>query len=414
VTMVSAEPRDRGSSLRFGLSVVGEHIRARLGQSGRQFVFLSHPIGGSGAPNILISVLEEFADRFEPSEIHVVAPYVVETQLNRLDRLGIRISDRMVGDGGALRPTLTRLQLRFRRNDFVLMNTVAIPKNYQVAVLSALEAGRLARACWFIHEDIAQHERFAPHFRDAAFLRSVSEAIERERLTVYVPSKKLKTDYDALLGTTKVKSFLYRFDLPAEYRAERAETEYGRINFLLSGPPDDGRKGHVIALFAFQSFLAKYHSVHPDRYREFEVTFVGVDDDFLSRQVKMIGNSVLGERFRAVPSVPHSEALDLTRDANAVICCSLSEACPLYVTEGMMMGHVVLRNEVGGLDEQLRDGVNGFLIDGASMDGFADVIERVLNKSRTSNEQLWRMGRASQELSEPFRYQSYVSVFGAE
>jgi glycosyltransferase involved in cell wall biosynthesis len=199
-----------------------------------------------------------------------------------------------------------------------------------------------------------------------------------------------------------------------KYRQEREESDYARINFLLSGPPDDGRKGHVIALFAFQTFLTTYYSENPEGYREFAVTFVGLGDDFLSRQVAMIGNAVLGDRFRTFPNMPHDEALEQTRGANTVICCSLSEGCPLYVTEAMMMGHVVIRNESGGLDEQLEDGVNGFLIEGDSIDAFAAVIDRVLSKSRTSNERLWEMGKASQELSEPFRRQSYVSAFRAE
>jgi glycosyltransferase involved in cell wall biosynthesis len=405
---------NRGSAMRLGITVLRPQIPARFHQARRQFIFLSHPIDGSGAPNILMSVLEEFAERFEAGQIHVVAPYIKEPQLRRLERLGIRISGRVFGADGPVRPRLIQLQLRFRRDDFVLMNTIAVPEHYQRAVLSALGAGRLAHAFWFIHEDAAQHKRFAPHLLDPAFRRSVSEFIERGQLTVIVPSKKLKRDYDALFGTAKVESFLYRFDLPMKYRREREESDYARINFLLSGPPDDGRKGHVIALFAFENFLTTYYSAKPQDYREFAVTFVGIGDDFLSRQVAMIGNAVLGDRFRSLPNMPHDEALEQTRHANTVICCSMSEGCPLYVTEAMMMGHVVIRNESGGLDEQLEDGVNGFLIEGDSIDSFADVIDRVLSKSRTSNERLWEMGKASQELSEPFRHQSYVSAFRAE
>src|SRR4051812_40465995 len=222
MTTGSAQSRARSSSLSFGLSLVESAVRARFRHSGRQFVFLSHPIDGSGAPNILVSVVEEFAERFGPARVHLVAPYVLEPQSSRLEELGIRVSDRMVGAGGTSRQTLIRLQLPLRRDDFVLMNTVAVPRHYQDAVLDALTSGRLEHACWFIHEDIAQHQRFAPHFRDTAFLRSVSEAVAGDQLTIFVPSKKLKIDYDALLGTTKVRSFLYRFDLPAKYREERA------------------------------------------------------------------------------------------------------------------------------------------------------------------------------------------------
>src|SRR5262245_26127323 len=116
MTTDSTTRRDRGSSLRFGVDLVGSGIRAHLRRSERQFVFLSHPMDGSGAPNILISVLEEFAERFGPGRIQLVAPYVLEPQLSRLEARGIRVSDRMVGGGGTLRTTLIRLQLPFRRN----------------------------------------------------------------------------------------------------------------------------------------------------------------------------------------------------------------------------------------------------------------------------------------------------------
>ena len=375
--------------------------------------FLSHPIDGSGAPNQLIRILEEFATKIEPAQIHVVAPFIDASQLLRLERLSVRIRGRMVARQTAVGKYFIRLQLGLRKSDFVLMNTVAVPERYQRVVLSALRGGRLAHAYWFIHEDSAQHKRFSPHFLDAAFLREVRELIEQEQLEILVPAIKLKTAYNALFDTTKVESILLSVDLPATYRERRQESDYRRINFFLSGPSGDGRKGHFIALAAFQRFLTTYYAADPGRYREFDVTFVGIGDDFVSRQVVSVGNAVLGPRLRTFPSVPHDDALEFAHDANVVICCSLSEACPLYVTEGMMMGHVVLRNQVSGLDEQLKDGVNGLLISGDNeIDAFADAIERLLNRSKTSDERLRQMGRASQELSEPFRHQSYASVFG--
>ena len=81
--MASASRSNR-SSMRLGISVLWSQIPARFHQARRQFVFLSHPIDGSGAPNILMAVLEEFAERFEVRQVHVVAPYIEEPQLRRL------------------------------------------------------------------------------------------------------------------------------------------------------------------------------------------------------------------------------------------------------------------------------------------------------------------------------------------
>ena len=80
-----------------------------------------------------------------------------------------------------------------------------------------------------------------------------------------------------------------------------------------------------------------------------------------------------------------------------MICCSFNETFNLSVLEGMSVGHVVLRNDSGGMSEQLDDGVNGFKIEGRDVRQFAGVIERVLNKTSMQDLELQMMGRASQE-----------------
>ena len=81
-----------------------------------------------------------------------------------------------------------------------------------------------------------------------------------------------------------------------------------------------------------------------------------------------------------------------------MICCSFNEALPLSVLEAMSEGHVVIRNDSAGLEEQLREGVNGFQVDSRDTRQFAGILERVLNKSSIDNQQLQAMGRASQEM----------------
>jgi glycogen synthase len=60
------------------------------------------------------------------------------------------------------------------------------------------------------------------------------------------------------------------------------------------------------------------------------------------------------------PRYAHATIRRFTATCNAVICCSFNEALPLYVLEGMSMGHIVLRNDAGGMEEQLAETVNGF------------------------------------------------------
>ena len=82
----------------------------------------------------------------------------------------------------------------------------------------------------------------------------------------------------------------------------------------------------------------------------------------------------------------------------------------MYVLEGMLCGHVVLRNDVGGMEEQLDDGVNGFRIDSTDIRQFAGVLARMLDKHAIPDSLLQAMGRASQELVPRLLIPSYAEA----
>jgi len=156
--------------------------------------------------------------------------------------------------------------------------------------------------------------------------------------------------------------------------------------------------------------MKTYYESDPDAYRPFTLTLVGMTDDFISAQISSVGATVLGERLKTFAGVPHERSLEITRDCNAVVCCSFNEALPLYVIEGMCSGHVVLRNGGGGMEEQLDDGVNGFRIDSTDIRQFARILEQVLNKKTMTDARLQAMGRASQELVARLLIPSYVDA----
>jgi len=168
----------------------------------------------------------------------------------------------------------------------------------------------------------------------------------------------------------------------------------------------------MIAIAAFHEFMKSHFESDPALYRRFRLVLVGMSDDYISAQIETVGSSVLGDRFESVKSVTHRRALELTRECNAVICCSFNEALPLYVIEAMTMGHVVLRNDAGGMEEQLAERVNGFRIDSHDVRQFAGVLEAVLNKRTTTDDRLQEMGRASQEMIGRLRIRSYVEALG--
>ncbi len=165
----------------------------------------------------------------------------------------------------------------------------------------------------------------------------------------------------------------------------------------------------MVALAAFHEFMKSYYEINlnlPTVYSD-----AGRDDRrLIGEQIRPIGSSTLGDRLQARPSVAYERALEFTRDCNAVICCSFNEALPVYVSEGMAMGHIVLRNDAGGMEEQLDEGVNGFRIDSHDVRQFAGVLEIVLNRQATPDARLQAMGRASQDMVAALRVASYAEA----
>ena len=401
---------DKGlrESLSLARDLVGARIARHSPSEKTAFVFLSPTINHTGAPQILMQVVEEFAGRYGSSSIRLLSPLIISEMHERAQSAGVKVERA----AAVLGPSLVRMQLALRQDDFVLMNTVAVLDNYRAVVLDTLRTGKLRHAYWYIHEDIAQLPMVAPSVLQSSFQALVGQLVQQDRLTLLVPSRKVKSQYDQMFGTTKTKLLPFKVDIDREYVGERAVEDYRSVTFLLSGRPTDGRKGHMIAIAAFHEFMKSYYELDPELYRGFTLKLVGMTKDYIATQIESVGSTVLGERFESVKDIPHADALDITRRCNAVICCSFNEALPLYVIEGMSMGHIVLRNDAGGLEEQLEEGVNGFRIDSGDVRQFARVLETVLNKTTMPDARLHEMGRASQEMIGRLRIPSYVDALG--
>ncbi len=406
VPKIIAEARDKGlwRSTRFGLSM----LRARASETTRlptrKFLFVSHTIDNSGAPLVLLQIVAEFAKRYNPRRIHVVAPEIAPDQLRVLEALGVRI-DKTAIPGSQL----VSLHLGARLDDFVLINSTAVREHYQRVVFDNLQARRLNHAFLFIHEASDHLRRTGSFLLEDSMVQEISSLVEQRALTILVPSQGTKEAYDELFDTSRVVVVPPRIDVRDEYRQIRIAHDYDQINFVTVGATAVGVKGQLLTIAALKEFLLTTGQDGTNLYRDFTLTLVGIGDDYLSRQLRSIGVSTLGTRLRLVGKVARDEVLALTRQCNVVICSSINETFAMFVAEGMAMGHVVLRTETGGAAEQLNVGENGYAIDTGDIVQFAGVIEELLNRQKTPNERLQAMGRMSQEMIEPYRQLSYLS-----
>ena len=397
-------------SAKLGVGMARTQIkRHKISKSQRRYVFISHPMDNTGAPLVLLQIVEEFAQKYGGRKVQLVAPVITPAYERRLRELGVNIDKAVFGLGFRF----IRLQLGLRRNDFVLMNTAAIYDNYRDFVLLWLKTGRLKHAYWFIHEDIAQLPSIHKEFLDKQNIDQVHKLLAKDKLSVIVPSKRTQTEYNDLLKTDKVRSINLHVEVDNKFKRKLAVSDYSALNFLISGTPSDGRKGQLLALSAFYSFIKNYYEKDPSNYRDFKLHLVSIGNDYISQQVTWIGESLLQEHVAFYPSLPKAKALEVTFKCNAVICCSLNETFALYVAEGMFMGHVVLRNNSAGVDEQLQDGVNGYFVDHTDVTKFASVIEKLLNKKTNSDKDLQAMGQASQKIIASYSKNTYLEQIEA-
>src|SRR6185437_2894355 len=181
------------------------------------------------------------------------------------------------------------------------------------------------------------------------------------RIAIVTLSRQAREKYRAHF---KTEVFLepHRVDLPAKYHAVREPGDFETLRFIMPGTFVDGRKGQHAALYALAAFYRQYFQPQPSSYREFSLTFVGVEDDWYSRQV-VRHRRILGDRVIIRPKMTREACLDLIREANVTICYSQSETLPIFVVEGMLAGHPILRNDCSGAEEQLEAGRNGWLLE---------------------------------------------------
>lgn len=388
------------------LNLIKTQVRQRLSTNHKpQFIFISHPIDNTGAPIVLLQVIEEYVTKYGASRVRVIAPGATKNQENHLKSLGVTIEKAINGVGFHF----IRLQLGLRPNDFVFMNTVAIYDTYRDFILLWLKLGRLKHAYWFIHEDKEQLPIINPEFLNSENVNRIKSLVSNGHLSLLYPSKRTSEEYSDVFGVdgTTIK---LRVDIPEQYKKAREIKDFDKINILLSGTSKDGRKGQLLALSALQYFIDNYYKPNPDNYRPVMLQLVAVaNDDYISKQVRWIARSITPEFVTIHDILPKEDAMKISSQCNVVMCCSLNETFGLYIAEGMLMGQIVLRNNSAGSDEQLIEGVNGFGIDHTDIHSIAAAIEKLANKSKLSNTELANLGKESLHLMEDYTSHTYLS-----
>jgi glycosyltransferase involved in cell wall biosynthesis len=360
-----------------------------------RLVFVSHQLDMSGAPFVLMDMVQQVAQSNPTLAIDFITFVPVHHQnVSALNRLGIKpkiIMDRQVVP-------------EFNNNDVVVLNTSAHSEGLKEELFSRLESGRLTKLVWYIHEDDPELV-FRPDER-----HRMTKLLRAGKLKILIAAKKMLGNYIHSFGTDE--GIIYQtykiVTEPKFHRVLKSNDFKDKLSFVLSGTVGDGRKGQLPVFYAFAAFYEEFFKKDPDSYREFELVFVGIIQDFLSRQLLKHKEAFTPDRFTTYGHVTKQENLAIVAKSNFTICYSIRECLPLFVFEGMISGHPLLRNDCSGVDEQLKDGENGYLVPGNDYRQLVETIERVLNKNTTSNEALAAMSQISYDMAKAQERNSYL------
>ncbi len=379
-------------------AIAADKLRQKVVRKKRspRIVVLSHQLDLSGAPFVLIDVLKELK-KSKPKkklDFYTFNP-AHHDNITALNKLGIKPKILLNRD----------TTLDFSSGDVLLASTVAYSALTRESIYSALEDGKLKKLIWYSHEDNP-----ASWF-SVAETKRLKKLLKEKKIYFFVAAKQILNHYQQYFdNTTQIKLQLYKIVTSKKYHKLRKAVDFQKISFILPGNTGDARKGQLPIFYAFTDFFNTYYKNNPQKYRDFKLVFVGLGNDFISKQILNHARRGLGKRFEHYGQIPKDRYHDLLLESNVTICYSVQESLPLFVFEGMIAGHPILRNDSSGMEEQLIPGKNGFQLDSDDYQQVVKTIEKFLNLSQTSNEQLAKMSHVSYNIAKQQAHNSYKPI----
>ena len=140
--------------------------------------------------------------------------------------------------------------------------------------------------------------------------------------------------------------------------------------------------------------------------QQFEVEVVGTGSyqTVLEEQSMRLGVSDL---IRFIGIVPYDQLEKSYQNADIFVLTSLSEGMPAVILEAMGCGLPIVASDVGGNNEIVHEGENGYLISGDKVDMLAKRLAALIDDAELRE----RMGRKSREISQEYDWDKIMGVY---
>jgi glycosyltransferase involved in cell wall biosynthesis len=360
----------------------------------RRIKVFSHELSNTGAPFVLADIIDQWIEREDYPKEAIEFILLNDARDNKtlkesLDRKGVSFK------------SVNSANLSFKKGDIVVMNTIAYPEWLFNLVLQNARDGRIGHIFIYSHE-YAIDKNMIAHSTKELLMSTLAE----KRATIYVSNLLTLHKYREFLDADEnIVLMPNRFDIDKEEFASKDERDFEQIEFISAGTADI-RKGQLDIIYAYLSFYNNYYRGNESKYRDFRITIVGIDNTYphLALYLERIYAAAKGldDHVRLIGYVSLDELKILMQESNISVLYSLYECLPRSIFDGMAYGHPLIRNDCGGVDEQLIAGVNGWKVQIEDWQGLVETIEEILNKAKTSNAKLSDMSRASVSVAKEF------------
>jgi glycosyltransferase involved in cell wall biosynthesis len=359
----------------------------------RRALIFAHQLDFSGSPLIAYELALNMAANLQKLSLDRVILLVY----GNIDK---RLSRNLLNNGIEIRE-LEKHQVPFMsKNDLIIVNGLA-QSEYLVNDVVQKAGGMRVEPIFLVHED-----RPSIH-QDQSILKKLGKALSNGSIRMISPSRGTTNNLQVSLKSQSFETRAYPLK-DSEIFASNFEKV---LNIHLTGSTHDTRKNQQFALILVSLVHARI-SDSTDRYRKIHLHLIGVDGETNTGRAILELAKNMHEFVTITPPVEKEEALILMAQSNAVLCISEYEALPLFVSESMAMGQIVIRNSCSGIDEQLIDQKNGILVDVSKMQASVDALVQLLDKEDTPDSDLKNMGLYSRKLVEPMIKSNWLDYLG--
>ncbi len=218
-------------------------------------------------------------------------------------------------------------------------------------------------------------------FRNADKIRAVAKCLAEE-------AKKIapKKPYFIFPTFTDLSIFL-------------CEKETKRDNFILF-------VGHLEKVKGVRYLIEAFNKVSRE-FPNFKLVLVGEGAEKGNYELR-IRNYGIGDRVEFKGKLSLEETKEVMKNCYCLVLPSLSEGLPRVLIEAMALGKPVIGTRVGGIQELIKDGENGFLVEPGNPDDLAEKLSILLKIPDLTS----KMGEKGREFAkEKFSNQKYIESY---